>query len=140
MTIAELMVHILKRHAEGIHYREWNAGPKIDECMVDTGFNVDIYFDEKTGFLMGGNENNCGTWMDKMGSSFKTGNRGKPATPRDGAPVELVGLLYSVLTWMGELNKKGDLKENGTGMITWEDWAKKIKENFEPCFWIGEKK
>lgn len=84
---------IVSAHAQGIEFREWNAGEQIDAHMKDEGFNIKIECDhEKTGFCYGGNKNNCGTWMDKMGSSDQAGNRGVPATPRNGAPIELVAL------------------------------------------------
>ena len=110
-TILELVVEIVERHSLGIEFREWNAGEKCDADMVDEGFNVKIECDHKeTGFCFGGNKHNCGTWMDKNGSSIEAGNKGKPATPRDGAPIELVAMQYSVLKWLMELNQKGILE------------------------------
>jgi glycogen debranching enzyme len=84
-------------------FRELNAGTKIDAQMKDNGFNVNIKMDPTNGFLFGGNAENCGTWMDKMGSS--SNNKGVPVTPRDGVPIELVALQYSVLIYLAELYK-----------------------------------
>jgi glycogen debranching enzyme len=91
----------------GIVYRERNAGTRIDEHMRDEGFNIRIGVDPVTGFVRGGNEWNCGTWMDKMGSSERAGNRGQPATPRDGAPVELQALVVRVCDFAQDMHKNG---------------------------------
>lgn len=61
--------------------------------MQSEGFNISLELDEETGFIVGGNWLNCLTWMDKMGSSEHAGNKGIPATSRDGAPIELTALL-----------------------------------------------
>ena len=41
-----------------------------------------------------------------MGSSVKSGNKGKPATPRDGAPIEMTCILKRCLNFIINLNDK----------------------------------
>lgn len=87
MLVEEIIQNIFQSHADGISYREWNAGYEIDSNMSSDGFTIHMNVDEETGFIIGGNAFNCLTWMDKMGSSARAGNKGFPATPRAGAPV-----------------------------------------------------
>ena len=108
----DLIIEIISYHAAGIEFREWNAGQQIDAHMRDNGFNVKITCDSETGFCFGGNEDNCGTWMDKMGSCDGV-NRGTPATPRDGAPIELVAMQYSILSWLANLSLTGVIPQKG---------------------------
>ncbi|PVU99032.1 hypothetical protein BB559_001088 [Furculomyces boomerangus] len=160
-SIADLIYEILQKHGEGINFREWNAGPKLDEHMRDPGFDISINVDWNTGLIFGGNKWNCGTWMDKMGSSSKAGNKGVPSTPRDGADIEIIGLLKSCLRWVSSLNDnepglfqyegifidisqlpnskdcyKINTESGEKCLVTFEHWDKLVQSSFETHFWI----
>lgn len=140
-TVAEVMQEVMQRHASGIHFREYNAGTNLDSQMNEGGFNIDIDTDPETGFVYGGNQENCGTWMDKMGESVKAGNKGVPGTPRDGAPVEITGMLYSACNWLANLHADGAFEHKGVqwqdgSKKSYSDWAGLIKANFEKCYWV----
>ena len=51
--------------------------------------------------------------MDKMGSSIKAKNKGIPATPRNGSPIELVSLLYIGIKMMKLLYEESFSKYEG---------------------------
>ncbi|KAK6344089.1 hypothetical protein TWF696_007736 [Orbilia brochopaga] len=139
-TLGEVVFECLQRHATGMSFREANAGPNLDSQMKHEGFQIEIHPDWNTGIIFGGNQWNCGTWMDKMGESERAGSKGVPGTPRDGAPIEMTGLLYSALRWVDGLHKSGKFNWKGVNannqFISWENWAEKIKANFEKCYYI----
>jgi glycogen debranching enzyme len=121
----DIIQEILQAHASGISFREWNAGPNLDSVMRHDGFQIDVRVDWTTGFVFGGNEWNCGTWMDKMGEVERLGTRGVPATSRNGAAVEIVGLSKSVISWLQTLNERGIFPyssvnvANGKYVVSW---------------------
>ncbi|SSD61007.1 probable Glycogen debranching enzyme [Saccharomycodes ludwigii] len=140
-SLEDIIYEIFSRHAKGIKYREANAGPNLDRVMKSDGFNVEVRVDWETGLVHGGSQSNCGTWMDKMGESEKAHSVGVPGTPRDGAAVEINGLLKSSLRFVRKLNKNGDfkydhvLKSDGS-KITFAEWDKLLQDNFERKFYV----
>lgn len=141
----DVMQECLQCHIDGISFRERGAGIGIDSNMKDGGFNVTAGVDLNTGFVYGGNKDNCGTWMDKMGESSKAKNKGVPSTPRDGSAVELVGLCKSTVNWLQKANNVGKypydgvfVKQRKTSKLSWCEWNKNIQANFEVNFFISE--
>ena len=118
VTLASVMQDILQKHVAGIKFRERGAGPSIDKDMTAPGFNVSAGVDLHTGFVYGGSVHNCGTWMDKMGESVLAGNKGVPATARDGSAVELVGLCFSTVSWLAKMSKQGVFPYSGVSLAS----------------------
>ena len=142
-TIEDIIQEALQRHASGMKFREANAGANLDMQMKPEGFDQEIKVDWSNGMIFGGSQSNCGTWMDKMGESDRANSKGVPGTPRDGAAIEITGLAYSAIKWVGQLHKEGKYKYAGvstsdpvTKVITFDDWAAKIRNNFERCYFI----
>ncbi|KAF8472815.1 glucanotransferase domain of glycogen debranching enzyme-domain-containing protein [Kalaharituber pfeilii] len=143
-TIAEIIQEALQRHAWGMAFREANAGQVLDSNMRWEGFFIQNGVkDWSKPFVGGGSRWNCGTWMDKNGESDIAGNKGVPGSPRDGAAVEITGLLYSTLRWVADLNRRGlyqwDSVQTSTDQrtpISFTEWADRIKANFERCYYV----
>ena len=140
-TIEDIIQEALQRHATGLSFIEANAGPELDSQMKPEGFKIEVKVDWETGLIFGGNQFNCGTWMDKMGESDKAGSKGVPGTPRDGAAIEITGLAYSTLVWVANLHKQGSYQYAGVKTssgedITFLDWASRIEESFERCYYV----
>jgi len=142
LLFEDVIQQIMQSHYKSIYFTEWDAGLKIDKDMTSEGFNVNIWTDKNTGFIYGGNKYNCGTWMNKMGSSEKARNKGVAATPRDGANVEIIGLLKSTLKFLAKLYETNIFSYEGVlvdnVIFTYKQWAKLIDDNFEKYFWIPE--
>lgn len=140
-TIEEIIHEALQRHASGLSFREANAGPSLDMQMKPEGFQIDVHVDWNTGLIFGGNQFNCGTWMDKMGESEKAGSKGAPGTPRDGAAIEITGLLYSTLVWLAQLHHDvqfpfSGVKTHDGHEISFKDWTSRLEKNFERCYYV----
>ena len=95
---------------------------------------------ESDGFIYGGNGSNCLTWMDKMGSSQKSGNKGKPATPRNGAPIEMTCILKKCLSFVIKLADYHHYKHKSVVVnnkkLHFKDWLELIQDNFEKKYFI----
>lgn len=146
ITLSDVIQEALEYHFKGTEFEEENAGKQLDEHMLKEGFTIKFGVNRETGFVYGGNQFNCGTWMDKMGSSEKAKTKGKPASPRDGTAIEIVGLSKAVVNWLDEMFSKGRLYPyDGVECLydntitlkwTWKKWANLIQSNFEKYFYI----
>ncbi len=38
-----------------LFFKEWGHGKYLDHTMEKLGFNINLYYDDKTGFIVGGN-------------------------------------------------------------------------------------
>ena len=140
-TMEEIIQEVLQRHASGLSFREHNAGSNLDMQMKSEGFQIDVKVDWETGLMFGGNQNNCGTWMDKMGESDRAGSKGVPGTPRDGAAIEITGLAYSTLAWVAQLYREEKyqfscVRNSDGNEVSFAEWASKIEKSFEYCYHI----
>lgn len=138
LTLSQIIQRVFEEHASGINFREWGAGSTLSWEMTYHGFNVTLQLDRSTGFIVGGNSHNCLTWMDKLGSSKEAGNLGVPATPRDGAPIELTGLVHLALKFVIGLNEQGHFEWKSAKGVEYSHWKTMIEQSFEREYWVEE--
>lgn len=143
--LSDVIQEAMVCHFKGIKFVEENAGKQLDEHMKEEGFTITCGVDRETGFVFGGNRFNCGTWMDKMGSSEKANTKGLPASPRDGSAVEIIGLCKAVVSWLDEMSKNRLYPYDGIECLydntitlkwTWKKWNNLLQANFEKYFYI----
>lgn len=74
-----------------------------------------------------------------MGESVNAGNMGVPATPRDGADVEIIGLVKSTVRWLSKLHQGKQFPYAGVEGYTYKEWDTAVQTSFEKYFWVPEK-
>ena len=79
--------------------------------------------------------------MNKLGHSIKGKNKGIPATPRPGADIEIIALIYSCLDFVVDMGNKNYFKyksvELSNGMnYPYSQWKLLIKDSFEDEFFV----
>ncbi|EGR30903.1 hypothetical protein IMG5_121490 [Ichthyophthirius multifiliis] len=138
LPLQDIIHQIFQKHAKGIKFREWRAGFELDSALLTEGFNIELKLCETTGFIIGGNNKNALTWMNKIGSSQKAGNKGFPACCRDGAPIECTALLKRALKFA--INCKyypyTEVETHSGRKLSFKQWSQLIKANFEKHYWI----
>ncbi|KAL8448053.1 hypothetical protein Emed_004052 [Eimeria media] len=75
-----------------------------------------------------------------LASHAKAGNKGQPATPRDGAAVEIIGLLKSALRFVTHLPEEvfpysSVMMENNTELL-YSRWDSLLEARFEKFFYV----
>ena len=144
-SLENIIQMIFQSHAKGIHFREWDYNNNKyflnNSYQKKEGYNIDIELDPNTGFIYGGNYCNNGTWMNKLGNSIKGKNKGIPATPRPGADIEIIALIYSCLDFVVDMGNKNYYKyksvELSNGMnYPFSQWKLLIKDSFEDEFFV----
>lgn len=80
-----------------------------------------------------------------MGESSAAGNRGIPATPRVGAPIEITALLKSTLRWVSRLHRESPslfpfagVKISESATLSYADWDALVLKNFDSHYFIPE--
>jgi len=79
--------------------------------------------------------------MNHIGSSIKGKNLNIPATPRDGADIEIIALLYNCLNFVIEINYKSYYSYktvilNNEEKFSFFQWSLLIKKYFEKKFFV----
>ncbi len=81
-----------------------------------------------------------------MGESKKAGNFGIPATPRDGAPIEITGLLKSTLRWLSSLSPSPSspfpfegVSLSSSATLSYAQWDALVQRNFDKYYYIPER-
>ena len=152
-TVENIIQLIFQYHAEGINFidkkiedQPYQKRPRSKKSQNNSdidAFKVNIYLDLQTGFIYGGNKYNSGTWMNRIGSSSKAKNLNIPATPRDGADIEIIALLFNCLNFVIELNYKNyytykNVLLNNNEQFSFYQWSLLIKKYFEKKFYVNK--
>ena len=130
--LIDIIIECIDAHYNDIEFIEHNHGSQLDQHMQNEGFQIKIVRNKENGLIYGGNKYNCGTWMDKMGSFGE--NRGWPSTPRDGANIEINGMLFRALKWVNSISKLQLVSTSTTAK--YKAWSDQILASFDSLFFI----